>query len=386
MINFNGFRLNTRSLKNKNNYSPIIRKNDYSNLKPLSVDTFTFRGSSGFNKHLMKAFSNEEVCRQVYENSEQVANDLNDTLNKYMGGLVATKSNPGLPIDHISIRRKTPESIREKAADILGNLISGASDGEKIEIFDPRSPGNIKREVRDIIGARIVLRNPDSEDSKKIIDSLIKAIEDKQLKITKIESYTPEGSKESLAYFKNDDLNKLKEAQDKNLAPNEKKTEFFKNKKETGYIAVHLDVDLSNPDKYVTNKDGFFGEIQIVGIDVSDLKKVEDLCYKLRDKKGLKSGNVAYKPFSTYFLKYLGKDQEIQDNFKEYTKRAYIHQRKKEPKHTVDSKKRKIELPTIEECGMQGKVPKELDFNILFKIKELCDALYSYTKDIDANS
>ena len=47
-------------------------------------------------------------------------------------------------------------------------------------------------------------------------------------------------------------------------------------------------------------------------------------------------------------------------------------ERKKDPQSKDYNR---AHLPTLKECGMQGKIPKELDFNRLQRIKEYCDKL-----------
>ena len=151
-------------------------------------------------------------------------------------------------------------------------------------------------------------------------------------------------------------------------------------------MALHLDVDLSD-ENFATKNDNYKGEIQFVGYDVERLKDVEDLCYKLRHDKALKGGHPAYSAFSQYYKKFsttgdIEKDEELRQNFIEYTARAQIHQRRKEPINAITNEKTKKALPTIEQCGMIGKIPPELDFNRLAVIKKRSDELYEITKNM----
>ena len=348
----------------------------YPKLKQLDKDTVSFTASAELNRTLMEAFNNKDVCKSVHENSKEAAADFQNTLNSYLGDLISTEENPKLPIHHIEYRIKSPESIREKAAEKLGTSILNNVQNT----FNPNNPKDLKKNIGDLIGARIVLDNFDKKDTVKIIDKLAQACTNGDLKITKIQCYQPENSDKNLKYFNDKDILKLKKAANTNKPSNDL-TKLVKQDKKTGYIGVHLDVDLSNPDKYVSNKDNYHGEIQILGYDVSMLKNVEDLCYKLESNKDLKRDNIAYKPFSKYFLHYLNLKPETKNNFEEYTRKAYIIQRQKEPKR-IKGKQEKVTLPTIKECEMTGKIPEELDFNTLYKMKNVCDELYKFTSNL----
>lgn len=349
----------------------------YPNLTPLQKDTVSFKGSTDLNRTLMSAFDNKEVCKTIYENSKDAARDFHDTLYNYFDDLISNEENRNLPIHHIDFRTKTPESIREKTASKLGNSILY----DVKNTFNPNNAKEIKRNINDLIGARIVLDNFTKKDTTKIIERLSKACQKGDLKIVSIESYEPDGPDKNLKYFSDNDLKTLKKAANSNKPAGGESVKLIKSSKKTGYVGVHINVDLSNPDKYVSNKDNYLGEIQIIGYDVAKLKEVEDACYKLKSNKDLKRRNVAYAPFTKYFLKYLNDKPETKDYFEEYTRKAYILQRKKEPVRK-NYQKDNTNLPTIKDCGMEGKIPPELDFNKLYKLKSICDEAYKYTENL----
>ena len=353
----------------------------YFNLKPLQKDTFTFTGNIDKNKkrELVRAFmmvDNKDACQKVSENAQEAASDLYKFLRTSLSDLIATSDHPDRPIEHIKVRTKTPESIREKTANILADRILS-----KEEAFNLCDSEDIKNNIRDIVGARIVLKNPNHPNAKDIIARLAEDVgnskKDRFLKIEKIECYEQD---KNLAYFDDSVLKKLENAENSHENQGEKISIVHNNKK-TGYVAVHIDLDMSNPNKYTLNQNGYFGEIQLVGRDVSELKEVEDLCYKLKGDNDIKGGNIAYKPFSKYFTHYYHSSPNVEQYFTEYTSKAYAIQRKKEPEYKQQGKKEKF--PTIAECGLTGKVPKELDFNRLNAIKLYCDKMYEFTKNID---
>lgn len=350
----------------------------YSNLAPLSKDTVSFTSSEKLNRSLLEAFDNISICKSVYNDADVPSEYLKRVLKECLMPYVASDKNPDAPIQRITTRVKTPDSIREKAASRLGSAIT--SDLEKV--FNPNSVDDIKKVCSDIIGARVILRQSDSDKTTQIIDALIKEVRAGRLNITKIENYKPENIPEKWEYFKMEDLQNLCKAVNETRfgLPEIKVTQ---RSKETGYMALHLDVDLSNPE-FKSKNNGYKGEIQIVGYDVANLKDVEDFCYKLKSNKDIKSGHVAYRPFSDYFLKLLrsNKYPHLEEKFVEYTLKAYLLQRKKEPVGTAHRKKKDNNLPTLADCGMEGKLPQGLDFNILASIKYHCDKIYELTSKV----
>ena len=383
-INFsNPFKTQNIAPFKVNKYNNSIAK--YANLAPLACDTVTFTGSKPhepLNKALMEAFDNQEVCRYVYENAQQANNNLSDFLKKVMKPYMFSESNKNGVVHEIKTRIKSPESIREKVTDKLAHAIKHNTT----QTFNPEDAESIKKNCNDIIGGRVILREPTQAKTSALIDSIIKEITDpnipleKRLKITKIEHYVPEGVDKKLEYFDADDLERLKDAVNKTFGTN---IEVVRNPKTTGYMALHLDVDLSDDDLKAKNN-GYIGEIQIVGLDVSLLKDVEDLCYKLKGAKEIKGGHVAYAPFSDYFKKYMENsgNPNIKEDFDTYTRKAYLYQRLREPVDKKQSKKSYV-FPTIASCGLKGKIPEELDFNNLARLKTPCDRIYDIFENID---
>ena len=319
---------------------------------------------------------NEDQCEKVSENAIKAEKILKAVLTKKLSEFVYSKEkNPDGFILPVHTRIKTPESIREKVMDAIAKLI--ASDKEKFAAYDI---DDIKETVGDIVGARITLRNPHVEDTKKLIQKLVELVESNELKITRIENYVPDGLSEELKYFDEKDLETLAVAVNKQRA--KRNLELIKvetKAKKTGYMALHLDVDLSNREKLLGIQDGYQGEIQIVGYDVEKLKDVEDCCYKIKQGKNIKGGDRSYSALVEYFNKYIeptAKYPNSREDFIEYTRRAYLEQRKRKFPDKASMKDTQYQLPTIEQCNMQGKIPPQLDFNVLSKIKTRSDELY----------
>ncbi len=378
-ISFLNFKSNLKSSNQNRANNNVLNFNvSAPKIAPLAKDTisFTSNNKTDLNKSLYEAFDNGLACQKVHDEASMAEKKLKKLLQGALSNLTSPKGNPNptLPIQDIITRVKSPISIKEKVAGALEHAIVK----DRTKIFNPTDPEDIKRIVVDIVGARIILQRSEHNQTAKIINALIKEVEAGRLKITKIESYEPQNpDNNGLKYFSEKDLKRLQAAANNNKKPGEPLTELCVERRRTGYMALHLDVDLSDRD-LPTRYSGYKGEIQILGADVEKLKEVEDFAYKLRHGKTIKGGHSAYEPFAQYYAKFL--NDENYPNLKEdiitYTSRAYLQQRKKEP-FAKKGNNRFATLPSIAQCDMQGKIPTELDFNRLAAIKRASDTLYS---------
>ncbi len=255
------------------------------------------------------------------------------------------------------------KQIFSKIADSLEDIPKSPHCEGSVYI-QPTSINGVKHYANDIIGARITMKESDPKYTGFVLAALKQAVTDGVLKITSIENNLPDPKKlpdgtniSDYAYANDSQLRPLAKAAD---------AELIRNKSQSGYMAIHINVDLSNPIFSCYNGvfDGYSGEIQIIGSDVEQLKDVEDLCYKLKDDKN--AIRAEYKPFKTHFKTYY--NDETKDAFEAYTYALYLAQRRIPP-HT----KREKTFLTIEDLGFGGLVPKELDFNLLKTLKEKCE-------------
>ena len=242
--------------------------------------------------------------------------------------------------------------------DITQEIDSVIEDSEYDDIainYPTNSIEGVKKYAKDIIGGRIVISR--NEDVSKILAAL------KKVKITSIEHYIPDKDKipegttiQDYAYASDSQL--------KSLAK-EAKCEVVNIKSKSGYMGIHVNIDLSNPlySGYNSKFNGYTGEIQILGRDVEQLKEVEDLCYKLKDKKN--AIKKVYLDFRTHFYRYY--NDKTKKNFNDYTYALYLAQRLNK------NKTKSSEFPSIAKLGFEGKVDSNLDFNLLKKIKSVGD-------------
>ncbi len=230
------------------------------------------------------------------------------------------------------------------------------SDDNKL--IRPDTIDGIKHYANDIVGARIVLNDKSNECAERLISALTRAVSSGDLKIVSVENIIPD----ERFLLKKTTLNDYLYVTNKQFRPLEKAADIEVKDKvsKTGYMAVHINVDLSDDEIYKSTPDcnGFQGEIQIIGRDVERLKEIEDLCYKLKTNKKLKG--CSYSSFKDAFSAY---NDDNKDVFDEYTYYSYLRQRIASPN------RRGFFLPSLQELGFENILPQSLDFNNLRRCK-----------------
>lgn len=370
----------------------------YPNLAPLARDTVSFKGNRANAiepidmRMLNRAIHNENICKKVSQEALASETSLQETLSPYIKDYVYdSKDKKKKPIFKIESRTKSAASIKEK---VLKKYVSeNQTSGGKRKI-DPLNclfdEDYIKRKVGDLVGYRIILGSNDVNDTTSIVDGLIKAVNQGKLNINEIQNYISYDLDSQYDYIKRNDLERLRNAVNKRRrAMGQSAISIKYTQKDSGYMAIHIGVDLSNPTNKKSSRHS--AEIQIIGHDVAKLKDVEDLCYKLKERnkegqaiKEIKGAHYAYKPFEKHFYDCLDDPNytSVTENFAIYTKRAYKAQRLKPlSANFATQRRRNYSFPTIEECGLSGVLPKGLDFNILAKIKDACDTIYNNSSE-----
>lgn len=316
-----------------NNHTSQLKANAFPATKPLPYDSVSFKGGE---KH-MNSRSNavtHGLAQQIYAEAEPVMRDFNSKLLKYFGPLIANEGHPDRPLAYkkgLSVRIKTPASICEKTASL-----------------GLKNKNEIKEELGDIIGARLVLR--DSTQTDEVLKKLIEGVKNNDIKIFEIENYRPEPK---YAYFSKKQLDNLEKVCNKMRTNGVTRAETSI---PSGYTAVHFSVYLN---------DGFKGEIQLMGIDVEQVKEIEDMLYKLKNNKSL---TPKYKIIEEH-LKELKTNKPLQRAITAYSKEQYIAARQREP-YGIKSKRATKFLPA------PAYVPPEYDFNTLYRMKTTCDYKY----------
>lgn len=321
-----------------------------SNLSPLQQDTVSFSARKKKKAEETPILDEKDVlatkkdmenrseavtiglAKQIRAEAAPVARDLHKTLNKYLGSLIADENNPNRPIakNGIKCRIKSDNSLCEKTA--TRHL---------------RTKDEVKNELYDIIGARIVLRDASKAGVEEVMKKLTEAVKNNDLKVFEIENYRPENK---YSYVSQKSLNALEKACNKVRSDGVKRSE---SSIPSGYTALHLSVYLPN---------GFRGEIQLMGVDVQDVKEIEDFIYKVKNNKSLEK---KYKPIEE-ILKPLQNNKALQRAMNAHSQEQYIAARSKEPK-AIKAKHSVKFLP------VPNYLPPEFDYNELYKLKLKCD-------------
>ena len=328
--------------------------------KPLIRDTVTFKATA----KMMGSRADEiplQVAKGIHEEAKKALKYMEDKLTPFLYDLEATTYAPENPIEAILKRAKEPDSIREKAVTRGWNRLA-----------------EIKKEMTDLAGMKIIMRDGSREQVNKVIERLIQFVNETGIKIVEIENKRPlpiynnygEVVK-SYDYASPMYLVKLQKIASK-LAGRD--IRYVDENTPTNYMAIHILTELPN---------GITGELQIMGHDIAALKELEDMCYKIKNGKNLKK---KYAPIEKVLAplkppspalegvedaEYLAKLKEHEflcEEHLKYTKDAYMLQREKEPrKFTKRAKKESfLKIPSF--------LPQELDFNNLQELKNKCDA------------
>jgi len=325
---------------NKLNISATVNR---SNLAPLRYDTISFGNTDKklpADQKFIESFKlSEASVNNIHSNAIQAKNYLENQLSNLFEDMISKNVHDDKPVLSINYRVKTPESIAEKA-------LTRRWLNEK----------EVKSGMTDIVGARIIMNNASRENVDKVIEKLTNAEKNGKLRILEIENYRPEPKIDdkgdiihSYDYASAKALSKLKCECDKKGRSIPKRDEDLP----TGYMAIHLLTELPN---------GFTGEIQIMGKDVAALKDIEDICYKCKSGKSI---NPIYEPMKEKLEPLMNDDDVLlQHEYNNYTRKAYIYQRNKEP-YNIKANTGYLQIPNY--------LPKELDFNYLAKLKHQCE-------------
>lgn len=307
MLTFNSFIPKFNGIQPAQNRYTAVPK--YPNLAPLARDTVSFGRTDKNISNNPKFGISLAAAKKINIDAEDAKNYLERQLTDILSDMIRPESGEGSlskPIKTINYRVKTPKSIREKS-------MTRRWINEK----------EVKSGMTDIVGARILMSDASVDNVDKVLRRLADGEDNNKLQIIEIENYRPEPEidengniTKSYDYASPQALRKLKSECDKKGTMISKRDEDVP----TGYMAIHLLTKLPN---------GFTGEIQIMGTDVAELKEIEDLCYKVKSGKSI---DKKYEPIKRMLSPLSDRnDIMLQREYNNYTRKAYIHQRNKEP-------------------------------------------------------
>lgn len=298
----------------------------------LRADKVTEGRIDDFNRELARTIARDAVVPMGY---------LQNTMTQAFKKLVSTEMGDDRIIHSLGFRIKTVESIDEKLQAVGFKVKKKARENNEIVIFNGKK--DAQKLLSDVLGARIVMRDPSKKAMKKVLQILGQLVKEGRFKVDEIESFFPMISSvpESVVRgYRKDFGIKLDDKMIKqitrpdffNYADTKDLSEFaeicrrtnpdlatnFAHDLPNGYQALHVNVTLP---------DGTKAEVQIMGRDVELLKDKagEDDVYKKKCKKKVRNALM-----SERLAPLADKNESVlQADHIEYTRWAYIGQRLK---------------------------------------------------------
>lgn len=309
---------------------------------PLLKDTVSFQGTpKGANKTWEVNLELAKLVRKrLNESFKQVKKFMDTTFDD----LVATEKYPKNPIAEVAYRLKLDTSIKEK---------TGSRKW--------RNADEIMENMTDLIGAKIVMRDPNKNKVDAVLDRFVTLIKSGKLELLEIENKRPMVVKglsgreaAQYDYASLECLNKMidiqesvwKKAQKGRKAPKVRhnlENDFT----DANYCAIHFLFRLPG-------KNGATFELQLMGNDTNAVKKIDDIVWKKLDGKnpeGLSSEfNELFAPLSDpKFFEAEPNSKEIveqaKNKFNKYRGELFLFQRNKDALPYSKKKKKEIFLP-----------------------------------------
>ena len=358
---------------------------------PLERDTVSFTATPKFNSKTSGV--SLATAKKIHKTVEPYQKDIMILIDNLFGDLVATEYRPKGPIYKIKNRVKKPLSIQEKSSTRQWNT--------QDEILDF---------MTDLNGVKIEMRNAGKANVDMMLNRLIPAIRSREVEIIEIENKRPmivKGLSEDKAskydYASIDILENIIGIQEevwngKNCIGKERlvSQNLYNDFTDANYCALHILLR-------TTGKNARVFELQIMGKDVADAKRIDDLVWKILNGKNIepKYNSIAkiLQPFAETNAKaneikkqmlednpnlkpeqitlktimQKTKDEDFKHSLKEliqlndYRSGVFIFQRRKEPS-TFSSKAIKTRF-----VPLTSDIDQRVDFNYLYDEMERCD-------------
>ena len=347
-----GFNFLTPTIQNKkqetnNNYT----KYNITMPKALSHDTVSFGATEKMLKSRTYGIS-LKVAKSINEQVEPMQKDIKRFMNKTFGDLLVTDLNPMNDILFLKDRAKKPVSIAEKSATRQWNC--------KAEVLNF---------MTDLNGGKIVMRDGNVQKVEKVLERLIPLIKKGKIELLEIENKRPivvkgvKGpDKTKYDYATEDFLENLRRTQEqkwKSINPKDNRTVRFDMNDYTkaNYMAIHMLLKLPHYDRPF--------ELMIMGKDINALKDLDDLLFKILNKKNV---DKKYKPIVDIVSKLNEQgNANLLEEFNKYRGEAFIFQRIRQPKAYSKNEKTNYFLP------LTSDLPPEYDLNNLSRIIQECN-------------
>lgn len=311
----------------------ISASNNYPNLKPLAKDSVSFTGGEKILEKRTKDIS-WKVMNEASNELEPITQKIVNIFKREFKPLMATTLHPERPVFSIHGRTKGAGSLGEK----------GISRNRKTK--------QELKNIGDAIGLRITMGDSSQDAFDRVFDIFGVMVKKGHFKVKEIENYRLT-RKDS--YVSSKTLDKFEDVCQGMKQYPSRSGKAIPN----GYTAVHLTLE---------TPDGQLFEVQIMGINVEELKELEDFYYKKRCNKDLP---LKYAPIQKMLNEKMdGLDEMQQEFLTKYILDSYIHA-KSLPKRSPKQRTKMSDFLPIPYF-----LPKELSFENLHKMKMDCDVAY----------
>lgn len=332
-----------------NSEKPSITKFPYrwglTMAKPLSNDTVSFKAtpktlasrSNGVSLKTAKIINKEAATLQP---------EIEKFMRKLFESLQVTEQKPDNIVEIVKGRTKSADSIVEKSATRDWN--------SKAEIF---------ANMTDLNGIKIVMRDGSKKATKKVLETLEKAVDNGVLILTEVENKRPIAAQklkgkaaEQWDYATLDDLEQfiLKTSESSNKVVAFEPFDYTK----ANYPAIHFLF------RFPGQKRCF--EVQLMGHDVAVYKDLDDLIFKILGNKNV---DPKYKPIIDLIKPLTEEGNEAKlEKFNKYRSEVFLFQKEKEPTSSANKNPKEFFLP------LKYDISQELDMNNLYKLYLKCRA------------
>lgn len=306
----------------------------FKNIKPLVIESFGSFKSGAYKTNIYNAVKPYLFAKRIRNIGKKIFNEGVVSFEKDFNEIKAILPKEfqadlkGRPKNRVSILDKLIEravfykKIRKIKRD---NTLTQAEKDLKIsELRAAKKKFNTdddfaRKFVDDLVGTRLVVKDPVPENIDKIVNSLVEAIKNDKIVITEIKNYYGAGNQKGV-YFNENHIAKIKAAaKDKDITI---KSIDAPIPKDSGYCTVQMKIK---------HKSGNWGELQIRGQHINEIENVEHIVYDLKKGKDIIKGNLELAKLFYPIKKAIKKlSAEKYSEYQDYVVKMYKFARDKE--------------------------------------------------------
>lgn len=267
----------------------------FKNIKPLVIESFSSFKSGTFKTNIYNAVKPYLFAKRIRQMGRKIFNegikfykqDFNEIKSvipeEFHADLKVRPKNNTSILDKLIDRAVFYREIRKIKRD--NTLTQAEKDLGISKLKAKRKMFNTdddfaRKLVDDLVGTRLVVKDPVPENIDKIVNSLVEAIKNDKIVITEIKNYYGAGNQKGV-YFNENHIAKIKAAaDDKGITIKSIEAPI---PKDSGYCTVQMKIK---------HKSGNWGELQIRGKHINEIENVEHIVYDLKKGKDIVKGNL----------------------------------------------------------------------------------------------